>query len=549
MFARIKKSGRHQYVQLVHNERLEGRVTQRVIATLGRLDELQQSGQLASITESLAKFAPHLAVLNLARQQAVDAQAVHLGPVLVFERLWQELGVPQIIDRLLEGRRFAFPLERALFMTVLHRLFVSGSDRAAEYWCRRYAISDVEALQLQHLYRTMGWLGEPLIGSTDDADALGPRTRKDLIEEALFSRRKNLFSKLKLVFMDTTTLYFEGQGGVGLRQRGYSKDHRTENYQVVVVLVLDDEGRPLCSDVLPGNTIDVSVLLPLVHRLRKRFGVEDVCIVADRGMISNGIIRGLEEQGWGYILGTRMRNTKEVWDVVLCDEGPYEIVHGPRVTSKDPAPLQVKEVVVQNRRYVVCHNEDQARKDRADREAMLAQLKERLQQRGGTSVIGNRGYRRYVKKMAAEAVTLDEEKIREEAKFDGKWVLRTNTQLPPEEVALRYKDLLLVEQMFRTMKSGIHTRPIFHQCDDNVRGHVFCSFLALVLLKELFMRLEARGWTVEWQRLRDDLDQLKEMTIQTQDKQFIVRTSPQGDTAKALKAVGVALGPTVRLAP
>ena len=133
-------------------------------------------------------------------------------------------------------------------------------------------------------------------------------------------------------------------------------------------------------------------------------------------------------------------------------------------------------------------------------------------------------------------------------RFDGKWVLQTDLDLPAEEVALSYKELWMVETLFRTAKSILETRPIYHKCDETIRGHVFCSFLALVLLKELYDRLESRGWTdVEWQRLKDDLEMLQELTVETGDKTFVLRTELQGNSGKAIQAAGVALGPTIQI--
>jgi hypothetical protein len=549
MFARIKKSGKYQYVQVVHNERIDGKVRQRVIATLGRLDVLKESGQLDQLVESLARLSDHVAVLNaLKTNQITPSSTVHLGPPLVFEKLWKELGVPDILRRLLAGRRFEFSLERVLFITVLHRLFVSGSDRAAERWCRKYAFGDLGTLDLQHFYRTMGWLGEPLPTDQQPADQpLGPRLRKDLIEEALFQRRRDLFTGLRLVFIDTTSIYFEGRGGETIGRRGYSKDHRPDLRQMIVVVVMDDEGRPVCCELLPGNTADIPTLLPVVDRLRARFDIRDVCVVADRGMISEKTIAELTQRGVHYILGARLRNVKEIRETVLSRAGRYHEIHGPREHSKSPSPLKVKQVFVEGRRYIVCHNDEQARQDQADRDAILEQLREQLK-RGGTSLVGNKGYRKYLTAATGGAFAIDEVKVKRDARFDGKWVLRTDTDLPTEEVALRYKDLLLVEDAFRTAKSILDTRPIFHKCDDTIRGHVFCSFLALVLMKELQSRLALRGWRVEWQQLRDDLDELQELILPLGTKTFVIRTPPVGEAGRALQAVGIALGPSVRLA-
>jgi hypothetical protein len=550
MFVRSKKSGAYEYLQVVHNERIEGRVKQRVIATLGRLDVLRKTGQLDALLASCARFAEHTAVLTAHRQGRISpAEKVRIGPVLIFERLWRQSGLPGIFGRLLAERKFEFDVERAVFLTVLHRLFASGSDRAAEVWRQKYAIEGVGPLQLHHLYRAMGWLGESL---ADDQQAaatpFAPRTTKDLIEEALFQKTRDLFSGLDLVFFDTTSIYFEGEGGDSIGQYGHSKDHRPDRKQIVVGVILDGQGRPVCCELWPGNTTDVKTLIPIVDRLKRRFHIRSVCVVADRGMISRETIRQLQatDRDVRYLLGARLRSVKEVYEVVLRRGGRYHEVHGPKKQSKDPAPLKVKEVRLDDRRYIVCLNEDQAKKDRADREAIVAALRDQLK-RGAKSLVGNKGYRKFLKTRSGGAFDIDEAKIESEARFDGKWVLQTDTELTAAECALKYKQLWMVERLFRSMKSILETRPIYHKCDETIRGHVFCSFLALVLLKDLEARLAARGWQVEWERLRDDLDALEEITVRTRGQTFVIRSDLEGDAGKAIQAAGVALGPVVRL--
>ena len=550
MFVRSKKSGQYEYLQVVHNERHQGRVQQTVVATLGRLDVLQKTGQLDALLASCARFAEHSAVLSAQRQGRLAALAkVRIGPPLVFERLWTELGLPKVLGRLLAGRKFGFDVERAIFLTVLHRLFASGSDRAAEVWRERYAIAGAEGLQLQHLYRAMAWLGEALpAGQQAYATSFAPRCVKDLIEEELFTQGRDLFTSLELVFFDTTSIYFEGNGGETIGQYGHSKDHRGDRKQMVVAVVLDGRGRPVCCELWPGNTTDVKTLLPVIDRLKQRFQITSICIVADRGMISAETINQLRagRRDTRYILGARLRAVKEIYEQVLGRAGRYRKVFGPKQTSKDPSPLKVKEVWVADRRYVVCHNEDQAKKDAGDREAILAGLRDRLRQ-GAVALVGNKGYRKFLRTRAGGGFEIDEAKVTWEARFDGKWVLQTDTELSPTDCALRYKDLWMVEQSFRSCKSVLETRPIYHHCDATIRGHVFCSFLALMLLKELLERIERRGWEVEWARLRDDLDALEEITIRTAGRSFVIRSATEGAAGKAIQAVGVALGSAVRL--
>jgi len=550
MFFRQKKSGKRVYLQIVENRWEQGRSRQRVIATLGRLDQLGESGQLDALLQSGAKFSESVMVLGAHREgEAPVISTRRIGPALVFARLWEELQIPQVIRRLLAGRRFTLPVERILFLTVLHRLFASGSDRSClSVWKQDHEIPGSETIALHQVYRAMAWLGESLPQNQQQgATPFSPRSTKDAFEEALFDRRRDLFSDLELVFFDTTSIYFEGQGGTDLGQYGHSKDHRPDRKQMVVGAVLDGEGRPLCCELWPGNVTDVKTLIPIVDRLRTRFHIRSICIVADRGMISKETIAGLQadERQVHYILGARLRNVKEIYQTVLSRGGRYRVVHEARHKSTDPSPLKVKEVCVDERRYVVCLNDEQEKKDRADREAIVSALREQVKQ-NAKSMVGNKGYRKYLRD-DGKKFAIDEAKVKRESRFDGKWVLQTDRdEMSAEDVALKYKQLWMVEDMFRTAKTLLETRPIYHHHDETIRGHVFCSFLALVLRKELLDRLALAGDKFEWAEILRDLEALQYVEVEHQAKHFRLRSEAQGTCSAVFRAAGVAIPPTIQ---
>jgi transposase len=546
LFVRTQTNGSRTYLMIVDNVRVDGKIKQHVLHRLGRLDELLVGGQLDSLIQSLGRFSEKLAILGAhARGDSITTHSVRIGPALLFQRLWQSRSIDAVLAGLLKGRRFEFSIERAIFLTVLHRLFAPGSDRAAEKWKDDYAIEGVSDLDLHHLYRAMAWLGEPVAKEQQDgATPFAPRTNKDIIEEELFAQRRDLFSDLEIVFFDTTSIYFEGEGGETIGQRGHSKDHRPDLKQMVVGMVLDHNGNPICSELWPGNTADVKSLVPIVDRLKTRFGIASVCIVADRGMISAETLAEVEKREWKYILGVRMRSSTEA-KAVVARAGRYAEVHPKSEDPDDPSPLKVKEVWVEDtRRYVVCVNEDQATKDRHDRDAVVSSLREALS-KGDKALVGNKGYRKYLQ-AGGKQFTVDEDKIKEEARYDGKWVLTTNTDLPAREVALKYKQLWMVEDVFRSMKSLLDTRPVFHKRDETIRGHVFCSFLALLLRKELEDRLAQRKWKLEWADVVRDVDNLVEMKIAIDGKSFVFRGQTTGVAGKVFQASGVALPPVLR---
>jgi len=542
MFARGKKSGKYQYLQIVENRKEAGKVRQQVIATIGRLDELQEKNRVETLIRSLSRFSENV-LLILSGKSDISADARSIGPALIFERLWQESGICTAIRRLLGERKFEFDVERAIFLTVLHRLVVSGSDRFCDKWRRDYLISGIDDLQLHHFYRAMSFLGEELDDQVD-AMPMAPRRNKDLIEEMLFSANKHLFTELDLVFFDTTSIYFEGQGGQTLGHRGYNKDHRPDLNQIVVGALINDRGRPICCEMWPGNTADVVTLVPQADRFRKRFGIRNICVVADRGMVSQENLESLKEKGISYILGARMRLVKEIRMDVLSRAGRYREVYPENSDRTKPSPLKVKEVHHNGRRYIVCFNERQARKDAADRQAIIESLEEQLK-KGAGSLVGNKGYRRYLK-LEKGSARIDMKKAEEEARFDGKWVLVTDTNLSAEAVALKYKELWQVERVFRDMKSMLETRPVYHHNDASIAGHVFCSFLALVLRKELEQRLASAGHHFEWSDIKQDLKALRQIEIHEGDTRFAIRSECKGHCGKIFQAVKIALPPTIK---
>ncbi len=551
MFFRVKQSGPRSYLQIVENRRDDGAVRQKVVATLGRADELAARGALAALLASGARHCEQVLLLSTlqADLDGPNVLAKRVGAPLLFGRLWEETGCRAVIDGLLAGRGFEFAVERAVFATVLHRLMVSGSDRACEKWLADYDVPDVDGLALHHLYRAMAWLGEELPAEQQaGATPFAPRTVKDLVEEQLFERRRDLFAELSVVFLDTTSLSFTGAGGESLGERGYSKDHRPDLMQMIVGVVIDADGRPVCSEMWPGNTADVRVLIPVIDRLRSRFSIGRVCVVADRGMISAATIAALEERGLEYVLGARERTDALVRCVVLADSRPFTPLCVPRAGGEE-TQLFVKEVKVEGRRYVVCRNEAEAAKDAADRRAIIEALDQQLK-RGDKALIGNSAYRRYLRTTTDQrAFEIDPGKLADEARYDGVFVLRTNARLTPLQTVLRYRDLILVEQLFRSAKALMRTRPIYHSSDAAIRGHVFCSFLALILRKELDERCRKAGFRPEWGDVLRDLDRLQQATIEQDGKTWTVRTQADGCAAALLQAAGIALPPRIQATP
>ena len=442
-----------------------------------------------------------------------------------------------MLKSLLADRRFSFDVERAVYLTVLHRLMISGSDRHASGWRCGLRVPGADGLDLDHAYKAMAWLG-----AVDDAG----RSMAEAVEEALYRHRQPLFRAVSIAFFDTTTLWFEGAGGESLGQRGHSKDFRGHLKQVVLGIVLDDADRPIASFLMPGNTADVTLLLPVVKRLRAHFGIARACIVADRGMISAETIAALEADKIEYILGVRERTSREVRAEVIDDEG----LAVPLVISrqKGETDLAVQETTIAGRRYIICRNEEEARTDAAARAEIVAGLERKLAQ-GDKALVANKGFRRFLKTPKGGGFVIDRAKIEADARFDGLFVLRTNTKISALQVVLRYRNLLAVEDAFKTAKALLATRSIFHKTDAGIRGHIFCTFLALVLRKEPFDRLAARRSKLEWPRILDDLADLSEIEVEQDGRRARLRTAPGPTIDPICRAIGLTLPPVFQEMP
>ena len=405
-------------------------------------------------------------------------------------------------------------------------------------WCSRVRVPGAEGLDLDHAYKAMAWLGA--------VDTAG-RSTAETVEEALLSPAPAAVRRRLDRIFDTTSLWFEGAGGESLGQRGHSKDYRGHLKQVVLGIVLDDADRPIASFLMPGNTADVTLLVAgsqaAARALRDPRGLHRR---RPRHDLSADTMAVLEAEKIQYILGVRERTSREVRTEIIEDDGLTVPLLIPR--QKGETELAIRETTIAGRRYVICRNEEEAKKDAAARAELVAGLERKLAQ-GDKALVANKGFRRFLKTPQGDGFVIDRAKVEADARFDGLFVLRTNTKIAALQVVLRYRNLLAVEDAFKTAKALLATRPIFHKTDAGIRGHVFCTFLALVLRKELFDRLAARHSRLEWQRIVDDLADLSEIEIEQDGRRALLRTAPGPTIDPICRAIGLTLPPVFQEVP
>jgi len=495
------------YLQLVENKRVEGKTRQRVLCTLGRADDPKLRADLGRLVSTARRYAEEEALVV---DSSTRVETKTWGEHLVWGRLWEETLGPVLGEALFPER-----LAQAVYLMVLGRLSSPGSKCATYAWSEDVYGAGFAEVELHDLYRALDVLAE----------------KKGVVERGWFARHRDLFTDTDLLYFDTTSTYLEGVHPEGLAAFGYSRDKRSDRRQLALGVILTRDGLPVAHLVLPGNTADPPAFREALSYLREVLGVTRAILCCDRGMVSEANLEAMREAGLPYIVATRLRGNTLVTEEVLAQAGPYQAV---------AENLQVKEVRLEDvdDRYIVCLNPLGAEEDRRNREGILAHLEEKLAQGSARGLLRGAA-RRYVR-MQGGVVALDRAKIAEDARYDGKWVLRTNTNLPAQDVALAYKGLWQVEQAFRTLKTPLELRPIYHWTEPRIRGHVMVCFLAFVLRQLLRARLDKLGWQGSFTELLAALGRVRATVLRGKGGQtFRLRDEIPAQAMPALHAVGI----------
>lgn len=466
-----------RYIQLAHNQwDPQARCAKaKVLFNFGREEEVDREA-LKRLVKSINRFlGPEETLRYEAETGAAPLKFISsrpLGGAWVLDRLWEELGIKGVLETLLKKRQYKTPVERAIFAMAANRALDPMSKRGVEEWVKEdVVIPGVEEIPLQQLYRAMDFLLE---------------NEAELQKQVYYSVANLLNLEVDILYFDTTSTYFEiedeDEDG-GLRRRGHSKDHRPDLPQAVIGLAVTRDGIPVRCWVWPGNTADISV----VEQVKKDlvgWKLGRVITVLDRGFNSEDNLRYLQRAGGHYIAGEKLRSGKENTAEALKRAGRYQTVRD---------NLEVKEIVVGNgearERYILVRNPEEAARDKARREKIIKELEEQLPHikthaKAVCELMAHPVYGRYLKLDSRSLPKIDRAKIREEEKLDGKYLLRTSDDtLSAEDVALGYKQLLLVEDAFRTLKSRLELRPVYHRLEDRIRAHVLLCWLALLLIR------------------------------------------------------------------
>jgi transposase len=462
-----RKSGRViTYLQLVSSYWDKERKTPRhkVLCSLGRLENLDK-GRIQDLVDQLSSYLDEPKVTSDGLLKV--GETLEFGIPYLVKGVWKRLKLDGFFQEELKKRKYEKPVHQAILGMVINRCQHPYSKRSTEEWLSKEVyFPPAKELELQHYYRGMDFLLD---------------TGRDL-ELALYDHYSQLFDRTTdMVFYDTTSSYFETDNDQEeeLRQYGYSRDHRPGCKQILLGLAVDKDGLPLGSDIFPGNTQDVETVQQMVAKL-KSMGIQRCIFVSDSGMVSKKNLDAIKEAGLDTLVGMKMRQLEEIQQHVLSKRGPF---------IQLPCGLGVKEVPMDGYRYIVVHNKKQARKDARIRAEVVARLETLLAEieAGEATVcqIQQPMMKRFVRTLKDGRVKLNATKVRKDARYDGKYVLRTTSDLSLPDIVAAYKTLQQVEQGFRTIKTVLRVRPMYHHADHRIISHVKLCVLAYFIVRHV----------------------------------------------------------------
>ena len=515
-----KDGSRVHYIQIVEKcWNSEKRAAQtRVVCSLGRVGE-DGDKHLRQLVASIRKRLSPEEIAGLDGWRFEDSW--EHGAFHAVSKLWERLGIRKILEQAVKEEERSVPFERAIFAMVANRCLAPSSKLCCyEQWLAEDVyFPEGEELQLHHLYRAMDLLVR----------------HKEEIEDALYWHVGDLLSlDVDLIFYDTTSVYFETDDEDDIRKRGHSKDGKGECPQIVVGLAVTRDGIPVKSWVFPGNTADVSTIERVKKDLRG-WKLNRCIFVADAGMSSEENLHTLSRGGGHYITAMSCIRGSEVVREVLSRKGRYSPVAG---------NLEVKQVWVgrgeRRRRYVICRNPLEVKRQSGHREEVLRQLETELATLDGhpgraCRLIASRRYGKYLRKLRSGELRIDRAAVKAHAKRDGLWVIRSNDEtLSAEDLALAYKQLMRVEEAWRTMKSGLDLRPVYHRTPERIRAHVYLCVLGLLIER---VAEKAAGET--WRNIRNTLRTQKIGQLFTPNGRVFQASNPSAEVRKLYKLLKI----------
>lgn len=534
MFLKTTISQGHKYLQIIQSYRKDGKAKHRVVANLGRADAIASSGWeniIAAIQKYLDKTKSNIRDLSTLKETA----RVNYG-YIAYKKLWEKYSITELLDNLIDKSKIDYDFSSLIFLIVIDRLLLPSSKRSYYLHRDRYFQYDA-SLELHQIYRSLDILSE----------------NKEKIEQYIFNKNRTLFNmKVDIVFYDVTTYHFESQREDELRDFGFSKANKINEVQVVMGLLIDSEGRPVGYELFPGNTFDSKTMLKVLKKLKNLFGLQQVIIVADKGLNAKINLKEIRDNGFDYIVSARIKNMQRSVEEEILSEKDYKekretqieqgqeeeiyrykvIDYQNKVTYEDEQTKE-KNTVILKEKMVCIYSSKRAKKDLRDRNRAIEKAEKIVNQQNHTELNEKRGYKKYIttksksedkKENPVNILQIDKERIERESRFDGYSAIEYSREdLSAEEVIEQYHNLYKIEESFRILKSTMKTRPIYLRTKEHIEGHFVICFFAFLLERELELRLRKRQIEFSSEKIKEALNTVEFSEVEIEGEKYYLK--------------------------
>jgi len=523
--AENKKSGK--YLRIVESYRDEtGKARQRILYSLGKVEDYSPE-QLKRIGAKLYQLGGGN-LKELLGIEATEKARYNYGYYQVFYKAFKNFSLDYLSKNIQAKHKLGFNFQNALLLMLIERLHDPCSKRSSYFNQGEYI--NIQPVELQHLYRTLDKLAD----------------YHQLIQKHIYQTGRNLFNQqLDVVFYDVTTLYFDSEleDENSIRETGFSKDGKIGKTQILFCMLIDRHKQPIGYRIFKGGTFEGHTFEYAIDDLRKEFQIDKVIVVADRGMLSTDNLKLVVDNGYEFIVGERLRTLPKKIKSYLVQIKNYqqEWVYNDNLGKQVLVKFCTTEY--KDRTIIGTFSQKRAKKDRHKREEKLLKAQKLL---SNPANIEKKASRYFLKKETKEKYILNEAKIAEDEKYDGFLAIATNnTKLPIAEVLEQYKQLYRIEHTFRTFKSHLETRPMFHWSNKRIEGHICLCYIAYTLLNNTLLNLNKNGGQFTEGNLRKTLDKMQLSLIEHDSKEVLLRSTQRENEVKIQKQLGLKTLPNI----
>lgn len=524
-FLRVEKKSSGTYLRILESYRdASGKSTHRTLYSIGKIEDYTPE-QLRRIGIKLYELGGG-EIKALLDGNVEELARYNYGYMQVFGKAMHHYGLDVVINRIRRSSKVKFDLYNATMLMLIERLHDPCSKRSN--WFNQQEYLGIEPTALHYLYRTLDKLSD----------------NNKVIQREIFHTGRDLFNQqLDVVFYDVTTLYFESeveQEG-SLRQKGFSKDGKIGNTQILFCMLIDKNKSPIGYRIFKGDTFEGHTFEKALEDLKQQYQIDKIVVVADRGMLSKNNIKLVEEKGYEFIIGERIKSLPLSIQKSLLDKSNYK--HEWVYTDNDDEQIAIQYTTLsyEGKTIIATYSNKRAKKDKADREQKLQTAQVLLKQ---PSLIKKKASRYYLTSTGNETYELNKKKVKADEAYDGILAIATNTTTLAHTLILeQYKQLYKIEHTFRTFKSHLEMRPMFHWTDKRIEGHICLCYIAYTLLNYVQQKLIAADNPISEKRLRTILDHMQVSLLQHNEEQIYLRAKPMEGQSVLQQKLGLKLLP------